>query len=186
MFEYRPVWAIPGTDPSVSVLHWDGELADLEAVKTAIRNFFAAIVTAIPNEVTITFPGEVIERDPATGTLVDVHSGASPASVTGTNTGTWIGGAGAVVRWETGAILAGRRLRGRTFIVPLGASFFENNGTLLAAALTLLGNAASTLISDIAGTGSQLRVWSATHGETRTVTSATVPDRSAILRTRRD
>jgi hypothetical protein len=184
--EYRPQWSVPGAGPSQSVFHFNAATEDLGDCVTAIRGLFAAVIGGLPNEVTVSFPTEVFDRDVVTGELEAIHTVSAPASVTGTNSGTWIGGAGAVLRWETGVIVAGRRLRGRTFLVPIGASFFESNGTLLASVVTQFQTNGNALITALDAAGGALVVWSQTHGVSHLAVSTTVPDRSAILRSRRD
>jgi len=94
------------------------------------------------------------------------------------------------VNWRTNQIRNGRRVRGRSFLVPLAGSAFEGNGTLSASTLTSLKSAADTLRT-AAGT-TQLGVYArpttkdATDGLWAQVTANTVPDMGAVLRSRRD
>lgn len=92
---------------------------------------------------------QIDEFDMATGALL----GSSvmtvvPAASAGTtiNTAVFAGGAGYCLTWNTGLILNRRRVRGRTFMVP-AITCFENDGTLLAAAMTAIQAAATTFLS---------------------------------------
>jgi hypothetical protein len=119
----------------------------------------------------------------------EVAISAVPAGINCTGSGSYAGGAGAVVDWLTGAFHAGRKVRGRTFLVPLTQAAFQSDGTLASAFQTAIQTAATTF----AGTSPTPVVFSkkliggvGTSTLVAVVTSATVPDRTAILRSRRD
>lgn len=139
----------------------------------------------------------------ATGTVGTVEdSGDTIAEATGTLTGSWsfgtatgfVGGGssnypsgvGAVVTWNTDGIVRGRRVRGRTFIVPLDGGSYDASGTLASFALDTFRNAADALITACAGA---FVIWSrpsgGAAGSSHPVVSATVSDRVATLRSRR-
>lgn len=104
---------------------------------------------------------------------------------------------GMLVQWKTDAFLAGRRLQGHTFLVPIIAGQDANgspNATQISVAQTF-----GTEMLDAGLTSIQLVVWrrpkyegvgEARHivrdGTSAFVTSATVPDKFAVLRSRRD
>jgi hypothetical protein len=117
------------------------------------------------------------------GTLSSV-----PAAINGSGTGAYAGGAGAVVNWLTDAFVGGKRVRGRTFIVPLTQNAFQADGTIADAYRTSLGAAAVTFATSTP----QPAVWSVRHlGASPVYTiagmvGASVPDRTALLRSRRD
>jgi hypothetical protein len=104
--------------------------------------------------------GEVTEHDMATGTLLGAATMTTvPATVVGTGSATsWANGSGYSVKWNTGLIWNGRRVTGRTFMVPAVACY-EADGTLVAAAITAIGAAAQALISAV---GAEFAVWSKT------------------------
>jgi hypothetical protein len=125
----------------------------------------------------------------------------TPTAVSGTQATSVIyaGGTGGVVNWLTGAVVNGRKVRGRTFLVPLMSNGFSNDGTLTSgcvSTLTAAGNAA------LGTTGCNMTVWSKIWdkkptsppaavppkqigGSLARVTSVLVPDRAAQLRSRR-
>lgn len=114
---------------------------------------------------------------------------ASPAQVVGTGTGTYAAPVGAAISWETGLYnSSGHKIRGRSYIVPLNGGAMQNDGTLADATITTLESAAATLV----GTSPVLLVWTrpstptSSDGTARTVFSAAVHDRAAVLRSRRD
>lgn len=186
--EYRAIWNVPGGGTGYSVFHFNdpGDAGDAQDAANAIRIFFAAIVTLLPDDVTITFDNEMRVLNPSTGTLTGVFPVSPPASVVGSGVGTWANAVGTVVTWDTGSIVGGRRLRGRTFIVPLIGTAYDNAGTIASASIVTLFNAADTLRTNLLAAVMPLAVWSRAHGQIALVQSASVNDRTAVLRGRRD
>jgi len=111
-----------------------------------------------------------------------------PANISGTAAGAYAGGAGVVVNWLTDAFVGGKRIRGRTFIVPLVSLAFQGDGTVLDTFRTSLGNAATTfaLSTPQPAVWSQRDVGGSKINTIAGMTGATVPDRVALLRSRRD
>lgn len=169
--------------PGYSVFYRDSSILDT----AYIRTFYDSVKAIIPSTVTLTVraAGDLI--DAATGALTGAWTTAANATVTGTTAGTYAAPAGAVVRWNTLGIVAGRRIRGRTFLVPLGSVAFQSDGSLLAGSITTIQTAAAALI---ASSGTNLGVWHRPVGGAGGVwfqtVNADVPDRAAILRSRRD
>ena len=95
-------------------------------------------------------------------------------------------GVGARVEWITGVVFNGRRVRGRTFLVPLAKSRFEGPGMLTSGCVSVLQAAASALVS-----ATDLRIWSRPSGApgalggSALVSAAVVPDQVSWLRSRR-
>jgi len=154
--------------------------------QTEIRAFFNALVALLPNALTIQVPNSGDVVDESTGTITGAWTGTANTVVTGTSIGVYAGAAGACVNWRTSLLIAGRRPIGRTFLVPLVNTAFQNDGSLAAATVTTIQTAATTLITNLAG---ELKVWSRPRpsiaGANVTVTSSNVPDLSVVLRTRR-
>jgi hypothetical protein len=184
--EYRAIWTVPGGGTGYSVFHLndpsDGTQAQLSAV--AIRGFFSANIGLFPDDVTIEFDDEMRVLS-NTGTLQSVWPIAPPASVTGTQTLNYSRAAGIRVNWLTGAIVGGRRLNGRTFLVPASSGAFDTVGQVNDATVTAVQGTAQDLIDDLDAQAG-LVVWSRTHAFTAGVQSASVPKAGAILRGRRD
>jgi hypothetical protein len=163
-------------------------MADGATAKTVA--FWDAIKTVLPTVVTITVDPvvDIIQSD--TGNLVGEFTTTPGAAKVGLQAGSYAGPAGACIAWGTTGIRNGRRIRGRTFIVPLGTASYEANGTLLAANLTAIQNAANGLIANTGVT--DFTVWSrpssstATDGVAFPATTAVVRDKVAVLRSRRD
>jgi hypothetical protein len=185
--EYRAIWSVPGGGTGYSVLHCQSfSLAsNADDFAAATRAFFNSCAGLFPDDIQINFDSEVLELTDA-GVLTAVHAVTPPAVVNGTATGTFSRAAGARVDWATNQIVGGRRLTGRTYMVPLTAGSFDTEGVLTSAAITTLTTAAGTFITTMAATGSDLAVWSRTHATTAPVETASAPQKGAILRGRRD
>lgn len=190
-------WSIPGAGTAYSVFHFgtsdvdepDQTNADQAVAKT--RKFFDDLKVALPNQVTVQALGEAEQLNEATGTLLHVWSVATPAIVQGTAAAAtgWSAPTGAVASWTTQGIRNGRRIRGRTFIVPLTTGAYDTNGTLRPGEHAVI-NAAAQNIWDIDDTV-QFSVYARPtvgvggDGIAYPVQSHRVPDMCAILRSRR-
>lgn len=165
---------------------------DQSQANTAAANFrvFLAGIGLgnIPSTASFTFD-TVVQTFDGQGKLDgELNLSVVPASVNGTGSGSYAGGAGAVVNWLTDAFVGGKRIRGRTFLVPLANVAFQSDGTLADAFRTSLGAAATTF----AASTPQPAVWSQRKlggSDVNTIAGmqgASVPDRTALLRSRRD
>lgn len=179
----------PGA-PGWTRIKFNGAL-DAAAAQTAANNlktFLNGIVSFIPTGITLTIQ-PTAEAHTDAGILTDIVAiGSPPSAATGSATGKYTGGGGAVIHWITGAIHLGHKVRGRTFLVPLAGSAFDTNGTIDNTALLSLRGAADALVASTPklavsskkppdGSGAVL---------TTVVVSAVINDKAAIMRSRRD
>lgn len=180
--------------PGYTNLHFqnpeaDPSLAVRDAAAGRIRTFFQAFVNYIPAGVTIAYPTAFERFNTGTGVLEGENAFTPLSNSTGAATGNYSSATGACVNWRTGLIVNGRRLRGRTFMVPLGAIGFGTDGTLSDSARTAMLTAATTLI-DPTITDLVLAVWhkpiAGAGGESAQVSGTSITDKSAVLRSRRD
>lgn len=176
--QVRIGWQGTAGMPGVSTFY---SVGDPTFLVNKLQTFFEALKVRIPAGITITYPnvGNVI--DSSTGLATGVWSAGTTASTICSGTGTWAAPVGCVVNWRTGFYAGGRELRGKTFIVPLTSGQFETNGTLADSGVTAIQTAANAVV----GGGNPLHVWSRKAGANAPVTSATVPDRAIVLRSRR-
>jgi len=163
------------------------------AAGAAIRTFFLTVLTYVPSGTTIQFLPQVDDLDIITGQLVSSATMTTvPASLTSSaGLQAYAAGSGFVVTWGATGVFNGRRIRGRTFIVPAVACF-ENDGTLTSAAITAVQGAGNALI---ATAGADLAVWNRSWtkatpptpiaGIVSSATSCTVRDAASQLRSRR-
>lgn len=175
---------------AVSVLHFEREIAADDPPDVAgLRAAFALMQSALPISTTVTVPqsGEYITA--TNGTLVGTWSAASaPAPVTGSSTDTSAAGVGAVVNWLTNDIVGTRRVRGRTFLVPLSTFAYDQQGTLTTAQQTALNNFAAA----VRALTPALAIWhrptstGATDGTGHIVNAHRLRDHVAYLGSRRD
>lgn len=166
---------------------------------SSYHTFWAAVATIMPSAVKINIEpgGDIIEE--TDGALSGSWVGAATTEVVGGDSGRYAGGTGALVGWRTASVLGKHRVQGRTFIVPVLGVAFDNDGTLGSGQIGVLQAAANALIQT---EGGNLVIWhrprkaraavgalpavTAAAGGHAVVTSARIPDRAAILRSRRD
>lgn len=166
-------------------------LADLNAFATRVQAFLAAVAGQMPAPVQSAIQSTTEQFDANTGDLTGtLDITALPAQAGGAINNQFSSISGACVTWRTGVTVDGKRVRGRTFLVPLSTSAYENNGTLLDASLTSLRTAATNLASPGAlPPERQLHVWhrpTALHVGIPVPTNAgTINDRVSFLKSRR-
>lgn len=191
VLQYVAHWNEGTANPGYTVLHGrpqTGAPDDLasEDLAERVHALFDAIKAYIPNDYTISFPGEAVRLNTTTGVLEDVYTFTPPANVVGGYSQSWAAPAGFRYDWRTDAIVSGRRLRGRTFIVPVGGAAYADNGTLEPVPMGIFTNAGQDYIDVGVFTNVAPCIWSRTHGILADITSVVVPDEIAVLRSRRD
>lgn len=173
---------------------------DTDTAVEGLRVMWEALNDVLPTDVTIQVENVGDEIESTTGELL----GTWPASdvvlpVSGDGVGVYAAPVGSVIDWLTDTVLDGHRVRGRTFVVPLVGSAFEANGSINSTALGQITTAASNFQ---AGQISSFVIWhrpraaraadgsrpavTARVGGHALVTSVRVPDKAAVLRSRRD
>lgn len=204
LYRIRTVWSgFPGA-PGYTNLYFgttDPLLAGAGIAASAVRTFWNSLAGMIPNGASLQVEAAVAEIEDYSGEQVgELQVTPAPAVVTGTSSGAYTAPSGAVITWGTGAYRFGRKVKGRTYIVPLGAGSYDATGTLESSHQSGLQAAAAALV----GSAAHLVVYSrpraakaaeridgsdavdARVGASTGVTSATVADRAAVLRSRRD
>lgn len=187
--------------PGYTVLHFrdfgagDGgggsvSLASATAAAGRVRQFFDSIKAMLPASVDINVESEVDVLEDTTGELVNSLNVPTVAQVDGLSTGPYSAASGAVVNWRTGGIRNGRRIRGRSFIVPIVGSYFTTSGALAGSAAGDIQTAAAALANSTSSP--DLMVYArptskgASDGTAAVVTGTNVPSFAAVLRSRRD
>lgn len=178
----RAVWQNWPGAPGYSTFYFDGNDSGRAA---AVQIFFDAVKAYLPIGLTVSVQGEGDIINDTDGHITGSWSETTPAVVTGTASGAYSGPSGAVIHWLTGGVIGTRRVRGRTFLVPL-ANAFESNGTIGSTPLTTLGSAANGLITN---PNNSLMVWVRPgpkgNGSSHIVSSARLPDLAVVMRSRR-
>lgn len=173
---------------------WDGGFLTPDAEVAAngaaerVISAFSGTRSIFPSEVSIGIESEAEILDSDTGEIQGVVAIEDPPSTVGQATGGYSAVSGAVVNWRTNDYRFGRRIRGRTFLVPLAGSTYQSDGTLTSDALDGLRGFGNTIVN---GSGSaDFGVWSRPRagagGVFATAVGASVPDMAAVLRSRRD
>ena len=186
MLQVRSVWTGFKGAPGYTNMYFDGG-DDPDVVINLVEAFWNACGFAIPSVVTITVEGAGLIVDEATGTATGSWvSTIGDQAVAGAGTGDYMGPAGLCVTWRTASIIGGRRVRGRTFIVPAPTAITDADGTVDGSLLGTVRTAANTLAT--AGTAT-FGVWHRPGtgvGSFEPVISSSVSDQLAVLRSRRD
>ena len=154
----------------------------LQDALTAGRSLFPSIVT---------FAGDsfVDTIDPATGHITASDS-ITPWTVVGLSPAGVMPPANAIcITWKTAAVIAGRRVRGRTFLSPLYQGVADTDGTPEASRLAAVEDLANAW-TDNGLTDTFAVVWhrpvGGSGGTAEDITSHQVRDKFAVLRSRRD
>lgn len=201
MLRVTAIWTGVSGGPGYSTFYFNEPLWSAPAAQAsvaAVRAFFFGFVGAIPGGVTIQVQSAVGVVDVETGDLVDEQNVNAVAAVVGGANAPRAAPAGAVVSWRTGMIIKGRRLRGRTFLVPLASAAYDNDGSLTDSVLALIRGSANALAAPPSGDQRALGIWHRPKKPTKEnpdqpvvigafapVTGASVPDKAAVLRSRR-
>lgn len=190
---YRVNWSgVSG--PAVSTFYGQpgGSVSDLTP---ALKTFFTALqALCLPSGVSVSFNTLVDQIDEFTGTLVGTRTVPQQSGVAGAAGTAFSMPSGLLVQWITGAVHLGKRVVGRTFLVP-AAGVEAAGGVPAGGSRTAIATAAAAFVTS---TSLSFGVWSrpflpgigsdrpAHAGQAFTVTGAAVPNRFVVLRSRRD
>lgn len=188
------IWSgAPGL-PGYTTMYWDGTLdgsAALSAMKTLMTDLLGAGATGnstyVPAAIDINFDTNTELIDEATGEMVSFESATAQPPIGGSGSKVYAAVSGACISWYTAGVANGRRVRGRTFLVPLQDQAFASDGSL-----------SVSLLADLAAGGNgavaagELQVWhrpsgpGATDGFAHPVTAWRATDQAAYLKSRRN
>jgi hypothetical protein len=103
---------------------------DGAAAMTPLQAMFDQIKASLPTNVNIQVEsyGDII--DPANGDLMGGWTGTAQDLLTGADGATYPAPAGGIISWTTGTIVDGHRLKGRTYLVPMGGASYQGDGTI--------------------------------------------------------
>lgn len=162
-------------------------------ITDAVRTFWQALVSQLPNEVSLTVQPTIDSFVTATGELGPSITGDTvPAVVTGLNTNTYNAAGGYRIRILTDGIKNNRRVRGAIFVVPVGGDQYNNAGSVDSFTISTVNTAQANLRTTLAGLNYDLGVWSrpvgtppGTGGSFYPTTGLVVSSKAAVLRGRR-
>lgn len=185
LFRLRVVWSGAAvTGGGVSTFYASGPSA--AAFQAAVKSFFTTAVVNMPSSCSVTVPntGEVIND--ATGGFVSTWTGGTVGNLIGTDPGVFAAGVGMRVVWNTSGTTGRRRVRGSTFLCPMGAGQYDSSGTINNSSRGTLEIAAQALVTALTpGLTIWTRAVGGSGGKSSTVTSATIPDKVSWLVSRR-
>lgn len=180
----------PGA-PGYTTLYFSAATGtDRDNACEAAHTFWNNCKGLFPDEWSVQLAPEHRVLDCETGELLSYHStpGTADDPVVGTDGANRFaaGPAGVCVSWSTDTVNWSRKVRGRTFLVPIGGSAIEANGSLEPGGRSSLEDHGQTLIDDGAST---FIVWSRPRsgagGVDAEATIARINDKVAVLRSRR-
>lgn len=178
------VWdGLPGL-PGLSVFY--STSSGVVTTVVALKALFTATAGNHVAGLTWSFPTEGDTFDDATGELNGFWNGGAGGTVTSTGASVpYASGCGYRIVWSTGGIVAGRHVRGSTFMIPLIASLYDTSGTLSNTLVTNMTSAAATFV-----TNGDTLIWhrpdsGGSNGSSHPVLAASVPDKVSTLRSRR-
>lgn len=161
---------------------------NVDNMMTGMNKFCDDLHFSLPNSVHVRPVAEIKQFDEATGALLGLHTPApAPVDWAGSGGTTYASPVGACISWGTGGINRGKRVRGRTFLVPLAGAAFDTDGTLLPGFLGPLNGVATNWRTSSAY---ETVVWSRPRagagGAAFDILSHRIADKAAVLRSRRD
>ena len=172
---------------------------DMATFRDSLATLWMNYATTMPNGATaaVETTGDTIED--TTGLITGSWVGDPVGLGNGTLSGPYAAGAGFMVAWKTSTILDGKRLKGHTFVVPQGNAIFQADGTIADSFRSDRIGAAEAFISAQSESFviwrrprlarpavGKLKALAAREGGHGLVVGATVPDKSSLLRSRRD
>jgi len=164
-----------------------------------VQALYVKVAPTTPVDVTFSFPsaGDIIED--TTGVITGSWAGAVYAPIPGSAAGTYAAPVGLLFRWTTGTIADGKRVRGRTFIVPSIGNIFSASGQVdpavvsafdAALAAFVVANAANFVVWHRPYAGrlatAKLKARVAHPGSHAVVTGSGTSTKAVVLRSRRD
>lgn len=142
---YRCSWSLLPGSPGVSTFYVSDN-ASTSVVVNALKTFFGAINSYFPAPCQIATPTLVDTVNSDTGALVGGTTAPSLAATVGTATN-YAGGSGAEIVWGTNAVVGRKKVRGRTFIVPLASTGYDTSGQVSTTVQAIMSAAAAALVT---------------------------------------
>lgn len=182
MLRVRTVFTGMQGAPWLSTAHFDDVAASAQDCVDAVGAFWGAVDSLMDNEVDWATQPDVEVVNPVNGQVTGIET-TSPLSASGAQALEALPFATqGLIRWRTGVFVAGREIRGRTF-VPGMVETGNDNGRPGATAISAMNSSAIGLITDASTT---FGIWSPARGQIAAVASGTAWSEFAVLRSRRD
>lgn len=165
---------------------------------TPLQNLWGVLLLRMPVNVSLQVASAGDRIDDTTGALVGSWSIAPQVGLVGAAAGVYAGPVGLALSWLTSTVADGKRIRGRTFAVPMAQNVYSTNGSAEDSNLAAIRTACADFVT---ATAANFVVWhrprlaraadgsrpavTARPGSSADVTSSIVVDRIAVLRSRR-
>jgi hypothetical protein len=165
-------------------------VSTVQAAADAARAFFSSSYSVgafLPAGVSISFDPTVDVLEEVNGELTSTVPVTAPGTITGSGNARYAAVAGACVTWRTGDFVGGRRVRGRTFLVPVDGGALGLDGSLDDTFRGFINTAAAALVAS----APEFVIWrrptshAAADGSAHIVGSGSCQDKTAFLTSRR-
>lgn len=151
----------------------------------AVLTFFNSVKGIVPIGVTWTVPSSGDVLNDATGELEGVWAESGGGAVSSTGGTAFAAGVGLRIKWVTGGIVAGRRVKGSTFLVPVHSTGLQSDGTWRPDEIDTMGAAAVALLAADPTLGIWSRPTPSRSGSFHPIVGVVTPDAVSWLRSRR-
>jgi len=164
-----------------------------------LQSLATALAPYVPPSFTLVVPNSGRLINEVDGKMTGVWSNGVQTSTVGTGTGTYAPASGGQIKWDTNEFKHGHRVQGLSYMVPLMSAQFTTTGVLLSTFCNTMQAAAAQMIVNMA---QSFVIWSRPvfvkdadgkptdvidrPGSMHKVSTATVPNKSVVLRGRRD
>lgn len=194
LWRYRMRWSGWSGGPGISTLYASDIAGTAQDHSNAVAGLFADVLqpagdpSLLPSGVKIAGDPYVDVLDPATGDQLGTIAVSPVTAINGIGPGNWVAAAGLSISWVTAAFIKGRRVKGRTYFVPLDSSAYATDGTLSSAVLTSTQNA----ITQYLGKVTEPVVWhrpttvGGSDGSDSSIATGKIIDHASMLTSRRD
>ena len=136
--------------PGLSTFYWIPTTAgstEATAALAGVRSYFEAVKGLLAPAVTITYDQAVDVINDATGVLENQLTATAQSATTSTGTASAPPANQLGLTLNTGQVVAGRVLRGRTFLGPVDTGAFTAGGVPTGTAKTTLGTGGAALLA---------------------------------------
>lgn len=175
--------SVPGS-PHISLMRFSGSgfPADAQSAVNAVGAFWGTVDNLMTSGVTWRTDATVFDVDPATGQVTAAYS-TTPQTGAGAIGGDAVPNmAQALIHWRTGVYVAGKEIRGKTYVPCLTEAANSAGGVIVSTTVSSIQAAADTLKN--VTTPNPLVVWSRKNGTVQDVTTAQVNSLWATQRRR--
>lgn len=187
IYRQTAIWTeFPGA-PGYSNFYHRGAGTDAQSAQAgayALSYFFSAISGNLPATVRVNFDPVVQVLEETNGQVqAEAAVGLDPGEISGTNAGGYAANSGLAVEWLTGRFVAGRLLRGRTYLVP-AAGCFDTDGTVTEGVRTSVRAACDYIVDAAVDFVVWHRPVAGVGGFAQPINDALVRDHGYVLRSR--